>query len=81
MNSVRFWDAVSALISLSGALLTGYQYIAHDGMTFAAAAGIAVFAAGIVIGTVKIRCPFCRHFLGLVVRGRFCPYCGSSIDD
>ena len=43
----------------------------------------------IVIGTalavvlIKIRCPFCRHFLGVLCSSKkmFCPYCGCKIDD
>ena len=42
--------------------------------------GVVICAAGIVLGLVKLRCPFCHHFLGILSDGySFCPWCGDRL--
>ena len=81
MSPLRFWSIVSAGISLSGALLFGVQAWARGAFTPLSALGLAVFLAGNAAAAVKVRCPFCRRFLGLLgPAGKFCPHCGSPLE-
>lgn len=79
MNRVRFWNLVSTLIMLAGAILFGCMVWIHGGVTFSAFIGTIMFGAGLLVGWIKVRCPFCRRFLGLAAAGRFCPHCGGEI--
>lgn len=79
MNSLKFWDLITSGIMLAGAILFGWQTWLYESVTITAAVGVTVFIVGIVIGVIKIRCPFCKHFLGLAFSGKFCPHCGDKI--
>ena len=45
--------------------------------------GVIFIIAALAVVLIKIRCPFCRHFLGVLCSSKkmFCPYCGCKIDD
>lgn len=45
--------------------------------------GLLIIVAALAVALIKLRCPFCRHFLGVLYSGKktFCPYCGCKIDD
>ena len=65
-----------AVMMLGGAWSQNYQV--HP-MFYA---GIALCAAGLLIGFVKVRCPHCGALLmfGHGSLGKFCPQCGKEID-
>nr|WP_317284902.1 hypothetical protein [uncultured Dysosmobacter sp.] len=80
MEQLRRWEIVSGGISLLGALLFGIQVWLHEVLTGLAVLGLGGFFAGSLLAVVKVRCPFCNHFLGLFGPvGKFCPYCGDQI--
>ncbi len=45
--------------------------------------GVIFIIAALAVALIKIRCSFCRHFLGVLYSSKkmFCPYCGCKIDD
>ena len=45
--------------------------------------GVIFIIAALAVVLIKIRCPFCRHFLGVLCSSKkmFCPYYGCKIDD
>ena len=80
MKKVKTWEMVSAILSLLGAMLFGVQVWLHGALTGLAVLGLVGFLGGSLVAVVKVRCPFCRHFLGIFgPAGRFCPYCGGRI--
>ena len=78
---LKTWDLVSALLFLVGALLFGVGCF-RLGILWMAAGGIVVFSS-IVLALCKLRCPFCRRFLGLLSAGKmsFCPHCGAPLEE
>ena len=80
MEQLRRWEMASSILSLLGAVLFGVQVWRHEVLTGLAVLGLLGFFAGSLLAVVKVRCPFCNHFLGLFGPGRnFCPYCGDQI--
>ena len=80
MEQLRRWEIASSRISLLGALLFGIQVWLHEVLTSLAILGLGAFLAGNLLAVMKVRCPFCHHFLGLFSpTGKFCPYCGDQI--
>ena len=80
MSRLRFWMMVSGGMILLGALLFGCQVWKHVSFTPLADAGAVLVAAGIIVGLLKIRCPFCRRFLGIAGPvGSYCPFCGETL--
>ena len=80
MNVLRFWNILSSGIMLLGAFLFGYQIWEYETFTFLSSIGVLIFIIGIIISIIKIKCPFCHHFLGILGPvGKFCPFCGEQI--
>lgn len=80
MNKLWFWNILSSGTMLLGALLFGHQIWKHETFTFLADAGALIFIIGIILSMIKIKCPFCHHFLGILgPAGKFCPFCGDQI--
>lgn len=80
MNKLRFWNILSSGIMLLGILLFGYQIWKHETLTFLADTGVLIFIIGGTVSIIKIKCPFCHHFLGILGPvGKFCPFCGDQI--
>ncbi len=80
MKGLRFWDGVSAGIMVLGAVVFGWQVWAREAVTLLAGVGLAVFGAGILTAFFKVRCPFCRRYLGISAAAwKFCPHCGDKI--
>ena len=72
MKTVRFWALSSDLILLAGALTLCLS------QPLLALLGGILIAAGIAISLVKVRCPFCHHYIGLGY-GHFCKHCGGPL--
>lgn len=80
MKELKHWEMASGILSLLGAVLFGVQVWLHGALTGLAVLGLGGFFAGSLLAVVKVRCPFCHHFLGLFgPAGNFCPYCGGRI--
>ena len=66
---------------LATAILFGLS--AYQGSAFAvlSALGLLLCIGSIILGVVKLRCPFCHHFLGFLSAGshHFCPWCGDQL--
>ena len=82
MSKLRFWTIFSSVIMLLGAIVFGYQIWKYETLTFLADIGMLIFIIGIIVSIIKIRCPFCHHFLGIWGPvGKFCSFCGGEIKD
>lgn len=84
MKKLKFWDWVSTIIFLLGAVFVNVGIINND--SFGAGlsiCGVIFIIAALAVVLIKNRCPFCRHFLGVLYSSKkmFCPYCGCKIDD
>ncbi len=79
MNRFLFWQRISLLLFTAGALLFGIPCLWYGQMTVLSAVGLLILAASIGMDVVKLRCPFCRHFLGVAPPGKYCPHCGDQI--
>ena len=67
---------------LLGALLFGYQVWQRGTFTLLSTIGLLLFLFGIIVSVIKIRCPFCNHFLGIWGPvGEFCSFCGGNFKD
>lgn len=78
---MKTWNYFSAAVSLVGAVLFGVQCWRYKSFTLKTVLDLLLFAIGVVIGIVKVRCPFCKHGLGLLFSGRFCPHCGCELEE
>ena len=85
MGRLRFWNVCSSVMFLAGTALFLAGCLLDE--RFASpwcAAGGAVILVSMVLGIVKLRCPFCHHFLGLLFspspRRRHCPRCGCDME-
>ena len=69
-SPLKRWDLALSCLFLAGAILFGLS--AYQGSTFIMLS---------VLGLVKLRCPFCHHFLGFLSAGshHFCPWCGDQL--
>jgi hypothetical protein len=83
MKVIRFWDRISAIIFLAGAIIFGAQCYLHQSFTLISGLGILITLLGIIISFVKVRCPFCGHFLGWAFTSKncFCPQCGYNFEE
>ena len=79
MRKLILWDLMVAGIMGIGAVIFGWQIVVYESITPLAGIGVLLFIAGLWVGFLKVRCPFCHHFLGLMSTGKFCPYCGTEI--
>ena len=84
MKKLKFWDWVSTIIFLLGAVISYIGAINETGLSaLLCLGGLLIIVAALAVALIKLRCPFCRHFLGVLYNGKksFCPYCGCKIDD
>lgn len=84
MKKLKFWDWVSTIIFLLGAVISYIGAINETGLSaLLCLGGLLIIVAALAVALIKLRCPFCRHFLGVLYSGKktFCPYCGCKIDD
>lgn len=84
MKKLKFWDWVSTIIFLLGAVISYIGAINKTGLSaLLCFGGFLIIIAALVVALIKLRCPFCRHFLGVLYSSKkmFCPYCGCKIDD
>ena len=67
MKGLKFWEMCSAVIFLGGALMFGAGCLLDATLSspWCAAGGTAVIVS-IALGIGKMRCPCCRHFLGVL---------------
>lgn len=79
MKHLLFWQRISLVIYTIGTLLFGIPCFFYGQITFLSVIGLLVFAAAIAADIIKMRCPFCHHFLGLAPSGKYCPHCGDQI--
>lgn len=78
MKTIKFWDNISAIIFLIGALIFGTQCFFQQSFTLISGLGISIVLLGIIISIVKVRCPFCGHYLGFSRINKFCSWCGCD---
>ena len=86
MKGLKFWEMCSAVIFLGGALMFGAGCLLDATLSspWCAAGGTAVIVS-IALGIGKMRCPCCRHFLGVLFfpsdKKRYCPWCGCNMEE
>ena len=81
MKKLKFWDWVSTIIFLLGAVISYIGAINETGLSaLLCLGGLLIIVAALAVALIKLRCPFCRHFLGVLYSGKktFCPYCGCK---
>ncbi len=84
MKKLKFWYWVSTIIFLLGAVIRYIGAINETGLSaLLCFGGLLFIIAALAVALIKIRCPFCRHFLGVLCSSKkmFCPYCGCKIND
>ena len=68
-SALKRWNLIVGCVFLAGALVAGIS--AYRAVTFTPLSDL---------GLVKLRCPFCHHFLGILSDGySFCPWCGDRL--
>lgn len=83
MKKLKMWHWGSTALFLLGAIQYGFGCVRTESFdSFMSAIGIVFILAAILISMIKLRCPFCKHYLGWIFNSKweFCPYCGSEID-
>ena len=82
MKKLKMWNLTSALVFLAGAVLFGVPCFRYEGVTPLSGLGALVAVAGVIMGLVKVRCPCCGAFLGVLVSPKrpFCPSCGRNLE-
>lgn len=80
MRHLKSWSILASVIYFAGCLIFGIICCLTGRIHPTSVIGLILSAAGIIVGVVKIRCPFCRKYLGIFYSGDFCPYCGSEVD-
>ncbi len=84
MKTLKKRDIISSAVFQLGAVLFGFGCKEPEslGAVFILAGAVIVFIS-IIIALVKIRCPFCKHYLGMLYDSKrtFCPYCGAELDE
>ncbi|HJG86946.1 hypothetical protein [Pseudoflavonifractor capillosus] len=79
-SALKRWNLIVGCVFLTGALVAGISAYRAGTFTPLSDLGLVICAAGIVLGLVKLRCPFCHHFLGILSDGySFCPWCGDRL--
>lgn len=78
---LKRWDLAVSLLFLAGAALFGVSAYRTGALGVLSAPGLILCIVSIVLGLVKLRCPFCHHFLGFLTAGSypFCPWCGDRL--
>ena len=74
MLRLKTWSFIVSIIYFAGCLIFGIICYVTGRIH------LIISVAGIIVGIVKIRCPFCGKYLGIFYSGYFCPYCGSEVD-
>ena len=76
----RLWCWIGGLLLAAGALLL-WAGLLLGGHWLPTGAGLLLLLAGGALALAKVRCPFCRRYLGTASEGwRFCPHCGAALD-
>ena len=78
---LKRWDWIVSGLFLSGAVIVGVSVYQDGTIAPLSAPGLILCIASIILGRVKLRCPFCHHFLGFLSAGSylFCPWCGDQL--
>ena len=84
MKQLKKWDLISAALFLIGAVV--FYFGCMETARFDAPltlAGCGILLLSIILSFLKLRCPFCRHPLGLFFHPQkeFCPYCRCRLKD
>lgn len=80
MLRLKTWSMIVSITYFAGCLIFGIICYVTGRIHPASIIGLIISVGGIIVGIVKIRCPFCGKCLGIVYSGYFCPYCGSEVD-
>lgn len=83
MRKLRFWDRVSALLVLAGALLFGIPCFHNETITLLSMLGGGMIVLGAILGLVKVRCPSCGAYCGerITPKRPYCPRCGCNMEE
>lgn len=77
---LKQWDLITSAVFLAGAVVFGLSAYGDGPLAPLSALGLVLCAASVILGLVKLRCPFCHHFLGFLSAGsHFCPWCGGQL--
>ena len=78
---LKRWDLAVSLLFLAGAAIFGASAYKTGSLGALSALGLLFCIVSIILGRVKLRCPFCHHFLGFFAAGGypFCPWCGDQL--
>ena len=78
---LRHWDWIVSGVFLAGALIFGASAYQDGALAPLSALGLLLCIGSFILGLVKLRCPFCHHFLGFLSAGSylFCPWCGDQL--
>ena len=78
----KFWCLLASLFFLVGALVlaAGLLYLGRHWLPVGA--GLLLLLGGFALALAKVRCPFCRRYLGTASEAwTFCPHCGVKLDE
>lgn len=80
-SPLKRWDLALSCVFLAGAILFGLSAYQSSTFIMLSALGLLLCIGSIILGLVKLRCPFCHHFLGFLSAGshHFCPWCGDQL--
>ena len=79
--TLKHWDWSVSSVFLAGAIIFGVSAYRDDILAPLSALGLVLCTGSIILGRVKLRCPFCHHFLGFISASSypFCPWCGDQL--